>query len=205
MPQVDNVYLKEKQKYTLLWSSIPEYREESAADFLIPVFLSYFSPQIQSGQRIIDFGCGVGRSAIPLLSKGLLVDLVDFAEPCLDPEIFLLTASRKALFWEACLWDLPPELLSADWIVCFDVLEHLPEEKIGTALQGMAQKMRKGGLFSIDLRKDQFGSVIGDNLHLTLKPKEWWQKQVSAHFLILEELAKEDGCLVYALGPKSKS
>lgn len=129
MSQTDNIYLSEKQKYTLLWNSIPEYREASAADLLAPAFLSYYSTQIQPGQRIIDFGCGAGRSAIPFLSKGLRVDLIDFAAPCLDPEIFLLTVSKKALFWEACLWNLPEELPAADWIVCFDVLEHLPEKK----------------------------------------------------------------------------
>lgn len=202
MRSSDDTYLKEKQKYTRLWSSIPEYREASAADLLAPAFLSYFSPQLRPGQRIIDFGCGAGRSAIPFLSKGLQVDLLDFAEPCLDPEIFLLTASQKALFWEACLWDLPPDLPAADWIVCFDVLEHLPEEKIGASLKGMAQKMKRGGLFSIDLCTDRFGSEIGDTLHLTLKPKEWWRNQISASFSLLEELANGEGCLVYTLKPK---
>ena len=200
MPQRDDIYIREKEKYTLLWNSIPQYRENSAADFLIPVFLAYFSKEIQPGERVIDFGCGVGRSTLPLLSQGLLVDLVDFAKPCLDATIFLLTASEKAHFWEACIWDLPQDLPHADWIVCFDVLEHLPEEKIEAALQGMANKMKKGGLFSIDLRKDQFGALIGEALHLTLQTKEWWQKQISAHFLILEELAHDKDCLTYALG-----
>jgi len=196
MLQPDSVYLSEKQKYTLLWSSVPEYRDASAADLLAPAFLSYFSTEISPGQRIIDFGCGTGRSAIPFLSKGLQIDLVDFAEPCLDPEIFLLTVSKKILFWETCLWALPEELPSADWIVCFDVLEHLPEEKTRAALQGMAKKMKRGGLFCIDLRKDRFGSEIGKDLHLTLKPKKWWRKQVSSYFFILEELAGGDECLV---------
>jgi 2-polyprenyl-3-methyl-5-hydroxy-6-metoxy-1,4-benzoquinol methylase len=198
----DSVYLKEKQKYTRLWSSVPEYREASAADFLAPAFLSYFSREISPGQRIIDFGCGAGRSAIPFLSKELQVDLVDFADPCLDAEIFLLTVAKKIHFWEGCLWDLPPDLPSADWIICFDVLEHLPERKIRATLRRMAQKMRKGGMFSIDLRKDRFGAEVGNDLHLTLKPKEWWHKQVSSHFLILEELTGGDGCLVYPLRPK---
>lgn len=193
-------YLREKQKYTQLWSSIPEYREASAADLLAPAFISYFSAQLESGQRIIDFGCGTGRSAISFLSKGLQVDLVDFAAPCLDTEIFLLAASKKVFFWEACLWDLPLTLPIADWIVCFDVLEHLPEEKIEATLQGMAQRMKRGGLFSIDLREDRFGSEIKAPLHLTLKPKKWWDKQLSAFFSILEELTGGDGCLVYALG-----
>lgn len=202
MSQTDKVYLREKQKYTLLWNSIPEYREGSAADLLAPVFLSYFSAKIQPGQRIIDFGCGTGRSALAFLPLGLQVDLVDFAEPCLDPEIFLFTASKKALFWEACLWDLPMDLPNADWIVCFDVLEHLPEKKIQAALQGMAQRMKRGGMFSIDLCKDRFGQEIGEILHLTLKPKEWWHKQISASFSIIEDLAGDDKCLIYALQAK---
>lgn len=68
----------------------------------------------------------------------------------------------------------------------------------------MAQKMKRGGLFSIDLRKDRFGSEIGDDLHLTLKPKEWWHNQVSTSFHILEKLAGEDGCLVYSLESKKQ-
>src|SRR5579872_4107618 len=141
---LDPLYLKEKQKYTHLWRSVPEYREASAADHLAPACLAYFSKKILFGQRIIDFGCGAGRSAIPFLVKGLQVILVDFAETCLDAEIFLHTASKKAQFWEACLWNLPPELPAADWVVCFDVLEHVPEEKIDAALRGMAQRMKQG-------------------------------------------------------------
>jgi 2-polyprenyl-3-methyl-5-hydroxy-6-metoxy-1,4-benzoquinol methylase len=202
MPKTDDVYLREKQKYTQLWRSIPEYRKASAADLLAPAFLSYFDTQIQPGQRIIDFGCGAGRSAIPFLSKGLQVDLVDFADPCLDIEIFLRTASKEVLFWEACLWDLPRDLPTADWIICFDVLEHLPEEKVQATLEGMARRMKRGGFFSIDLCADRFGSMIGDILHLTLKPKAWWHKQVSAFFNIRDELAGAEECLVYVLGPK---
>jgi hypothetical protein len=66
----------------------------------------------------------------------------------------------------------------------------------------MAQRMKKGGLFCIDLRPDQFGSVIQDTLHLTLKPKQWWHEQVSAFFSILEELSGGDENVVYALAPK---
>jgi 2-polyprenyl-3-methyl-5-hydroxy-6-metoxy-1,4-benzoquinol methylase len=192
----------EKKKYTELWNCVPEYREASAADLLAPAFLSYFAKELRPGQRIIDFVCGTGRSAIPFLSKGLQVDLLDFANPCLDVEIFLRTISKEVLFWESCLWDLPPDLPAADWIVSFDVLEHLPEEKVAASLQGMAKRMKKGGLFSIDLCADRFGSEIGKTLHLTLKPKEWWEDQMSAFFSILEELARSDNCLVYALGPK---
>jgi 2-polyprenyl-3-methyl-5-hydroxy-6-metoxy-1,4-benzoquinol methylase len=200
--KTDDVYFREKKKYTELWSSIPEYRNASAADLLAPAFLVYFSSQIEAGQRIIDFGCGTGKSALPFLWKGLQVDLVDFAAPCLDVEIFLRTAAKQVFFWEACLWDLPSDLVAVDWIVCFDVLEHLPEEKIEASLKGMAQRMKKGGLFCIDLRPDQFGSVIQDTLHLTLKPKQWWHEQVSAFFSILEELSGGDENVVYALAPK---
>ena len=198
----DEIYLREWQKYTELWNSVPEYREASAADLLAPAFLSYFAREIRRGERILDFGCGAGRSAVPFLAKGLQVDLIDFVETCLDPDIFLRTVTQDIRFWDACLWNLPPDLPIADWIVCFDVLEHLPEEKVGDALKAMAQRMRRGGLFSIDLCADRFGEEVGDTLHLTLKPKEWWHAQVSAYFTILEELAKGEGCLVYALAPK---
>ena len=198
---MDSLAQREKEKYETLWSSFPEYREASAADLLTPAFLDFFKREVKKGDVVIDFGCGAGRSAPFLLKAGLKVQLVDFCDSCLDSEIFLQTIGPKSAlrFFQECLWDLSSHVGPADWILCFDVLEHLPEEKVDAVLHNMASRMKKGGLISISTREDHHGSSIGERLHLTVKPASWWREKAARHFSILRELADDDECLVWAL------
>jgi len=179
---------KEFQKYNRIWDSIPEYRSFSVADYFTPLFLTYFKDQIQPGDSIIDFGCGTGRSARSLLKAGLKVQLVDFCPNCLDPEIFLYTLGDPPLcyFSLECLWDLSDSLQPADWGICFDVLEHIPEEKMEATLHGLSLRIKKGGLLNICSMEDNFGKGIGETLHLTVKNAPWWKEQIKQHFLSSE-------------------
>jgi 2-polyprenyl-3-methyl-5-hydroxy-6-metoxy-1,4-benzoquinol methylase len=194
---------EEKQKYEKLWGTIPEYRDTSAADTLTEVFLKHYHAQILTGDRVIDFGCGAGRSAIDLLDATLRADLVDFAENCLDDEIFLETVGRNpgAKFWECCLWDLPSELRPAKWGICFDVLEHIPTYQVDSVLTNLASKVTQGLLVAIDLQEDQFGETVGETLHLTVKPASWWETQILAHFRIEKKLLDSKEKIVWALAP----
>ncbi len=170
-------------------------------------FSKFFKNKIEKGDSIIDFGCGTGRSATPLLKAGLKTHLVDFCEDCLDPDIFLQTVGSDPLvqFVQGCLWDLPTDLEAADWIISFDLLEHLPEEKVDASLKAMASRMKKGGLISLCMIEDEFGKDIGTSLHLTIKPSDWWRKKVSAHFSIAQELHNNEKNLVWAISPLKKS
>ncbi|MBX7067165.1 MAG: class I SAM-dependent methyltransferase [Parachlamydiales bacterium] len=202
---MDELATQELLKYERIWTTFPEYREEGPADYLTPVFLHYFP--IQKGESIIDFGCGSGRSALPLLKAGLKVHLVDICDSCLDPEIFLLQMQGAIEFTKGCLWSLPKDLNPADWGICFDVLEHLPEEKIDVVLQTLSSRIKKGGLFSIFLKEDQFGQAVGEKLHLTVQPAEWWKEKIGRHFLIEETLLSDDSkivLVVYREGLKNR-
>ena len=42
------------------------------------------------------------------------------------------------------------------------------------ALSQMAARTRRGGFFQIYLQEEPFGELIGEKLHLTVRPKEWW-------------------------------
>jgi 2-polyprenyl-3-methyl-5-hydroxy-6-metoxy-1,4-benzoquinol methylase len=193
---MDELALKERHKYETIWKLVPEYRKDSPADSLTPVFLYSFDGQIQKGETVVDFGCGPGRSALPLLKAGLNVHLIDITEEALDIEIFLQHMKSSLRFTESCLWDLPADLEPAEWILCFDVLEHIPEEKLASVLSGISSRMIKGGLLSIHLIEDQFGQVIGERLHLTIQSADWWKGKISQFFCLHKELFNDGTVLI---------
>lgn len=181
---MDKLAIQEKHKYDLIWKTFSEYRENSPGESLTPIFFSYLDEQIKPGDTLIDFGCGPGRSALTALQSQMKVHLVDISENCLDPEIFLLCVKKRIQFTQSCLWDLSSEIKSARWITCFDVLEHIPETQVDACLKGMADRMNEGGMFSIHLAEEQFGRVVGQKLHLTIKSAVWWKEKMERYFKI---------------------
>lgn len=197
----DQIAFEEKEKYERVWAELDEYRLGRQVDYLTLIFLRFFEPEIRPKQRVIDFGCGSGRSSIFLSEANLSVDLVDFAGNCLDTEIFLTTAKpgSNVCFVEGCLWNLPDSLSPAEWGICFNVLEHIPTEKIERVLDHMSQKITQGALVAIDLNEDSMGKKLGQTLHLTIQPSSWWIERIEKKFLIRKILLDEEGKFVVAL------
>lgn len=193
---MDEIALKERHKYETIWKSVPEYRVYSPSDRWIPVFLSFFYDQFRQGDTVLDFGCGSGRSALPLLNAGLKVHLIDITEEALDPVTILLWRSSSVRFTESCLWHLSANLKPAEWILCFDVLEHIPEKRLESALSGISSRMQKGGLLSISLVEDEFGKEINEKLHLTIHSAAWWKKKLSKFFRYHKELFNNETILL---------
>lgn len=75
-----------------------------------------------------------------------------------------------------------------DGVICTDVMEHIEEADISGILKDVGGFAKPGGFvfFSIDCapaknnRKDK-GKMLSDgrNVHLTVKPPEWWNEQLS--------------------------
>src|SRR5690606_13000880 len=101
---------------------------------------------------------------------GMDVVMVDFAPNA--PEVELP-------FVEACLWcmDLPQR----DWGYCVDVMEHIPEERVDDALACIASACRDA-YFAISCAPADMGELIGETLHVTVKPQAWWEEKLAAHF-----------------------
>lgn len=88
-------------------------------------------------------------------------------------------------FVHDAVWDLSqvPELV--DVITAFDVLEHLKEEDIQRTVQEWGARMKtKGMLFmTIPTGRASHKTPDGvDNLHMTVRPTEWWKEQFSTLF-----------------------
>jgi ubiquinone/menaquinone biosynthesis C-methylase UbiE len=200
---MDTLYLQEKQKYEKMWSC-DLYRQRSPGFLLTTFFLHYFQGRITPRDTLIDFGCGTGAASLFFFEKGLSVTLVDIADNCLSDDVKKTIKKNRSdfTFIQATLWDLPYSLQPTDWIYCIDVLEHLPTKQVLPSLAAMAKKTKKGGALQLFLEDESMGDLVGETLHLTLRPLDWWLKQISAFWPIehVQEIIPNVRYCVY-IGP----
>lgn len=159
--------MTERQKYQRMWM-IPEYGERSPGERVAPVFIDVVKPD----GLVIDFGCGSGKGAKALAAAGLDVLLVDFTDNCRDKDVLHLPFRE---------WDLTePMPFRAPYGFCTDVLEHIPTEDVGRVIRNIMEASPRV-FFQIATWDDNWGEVIGQRLHMTVRPHEWWAEQFAEY------------------------
>jgi len=126
------------------------------------------------GCSVIDFGTGTGDAALAFLSRGFDAWAVDISKEGLRHDL-----GKK--FLQGPLWALPDGLPAADWGFCCDVMEHIPPNKVEESLRQMAGRVANC-FFAISGVPDSWGKKIGETLHLTVKPADWWAGSLSKHW-----------------------
>lgn len=159
---MDDVAQSEQAKYERMWE-VSQYRSYSPGEKTLPAIEGL----MKEGSSVADFGCGTGRAAQRLRSRGFDVTGIDFAQNCLDKDVDIA-------FKQACLWDLPSDMLF-DYGFCTDVMEHIPPNKVNATLKCIHGATRAGTFFQIATFKDRFGEQIGERLHLSVQPAEVWE------------------------------
>lgn len=165
----------ERRKYEKMWG-VKEYRlfapgETHAQDAL---------EDMPEGAKVIDFGAGTGRGALKIHEAGHPVVMIDLADNCLDPEVKKKLNPDFTLLWW-CLWD---ELhVKGDYGYCTDVLEHIPPEKVDAVLDNIKRAVPHGYL-NISTIQDSFGQVIGEPLHLTVEPWDFWVEKAQERWKV---------------------
>ena len=152
----------------------------------VPRFVSLaLGPDPAAGKpSVIDYGCGTGDAALELHRRGFDVYLVDIACNSVRAEALEILPGR---FFVAALHDLPEGLPEAGWGFCCDVLEHLPTDYVERSLRAMRE--RTPNLYcTISGRPDSWGRHINEVLHLTVKPREWWEREIGKHWKTVESL-----------------
>lgn len=163
--------MNERQKYEAMWV-IPAYRKHSPGERDLARFRDVVAPS--SGASIIDFGCGCGRPGLTLARNGFDVTMIDIAANALDDKVRQEINGRLRFVQHDLTEPLP---IQADYGYCTDVMEHIPTDDVGKVLDTIFACAPRV-FFGIALRQDSFGSKIGETLHLTVKPVEWWREQL---------------------------
>lgn len=166
----DELRAQETGKYEAIWRQ-PEYRERSPGMRQLRDALGWL--RIPPASSITDWGCGTGQAADALAAQGHQVRCADIAG----------NAYRGDLpFWEVCLWDMPHDMPATQYGYCADVMEHLPPKHVQAALDGIAARTEVACYFQIALFDDHMGDAIGQTLHLSVFPADWWKKRILRAF-----------------------
>ena len=158
---------QERAKYAEIWS-LPEYREAHSPGLdNVDRFMEVMDPKPRD--RIIDIGCGSGRAGLEFQNRGLRPWWLDITDAGLDPAV------DRSRFIETPMWSPWPNRIFPAWDYgfCCDVLEHIPTEYTMLTIDRILTACTTSWL-QIALRPDEFGKLIGEPLHLTVRPFDWW-------------------------------
>ena len=165
----------EQAKYEQMWA-LEQYRRYAPGETLTDEFLRFACPA--PGATVIDFGTGTGRGALNLHRAGCKVTMLDFAANCLDEEVRAHVGSGAMDFLIHDLLNESP--VKADFGYCTDVMEHIEPEGVDAVISNILDAVGTA-FFQISLEHDACGQLIGEHLHLTVQPMEWWVRKMRQH------------------------
>lgn len=169
-----DILAPERAKYAAVWG-IDSYRDYSPGGVNVERFVKVLGkPSAYS--TLVDFGCGAGNAGLAFAEMGLDVTWVDLTDAGLMPEV------PRQRFFQQPLWErVRPSAagLKFDYGFCCDVMEHIAPEFTMLALANMIAACKVLWL-QIALRPDAFGALVGEPLHLTVRPFVWWRDRLAA-------------------------
>ena len=158
--------LEEQAKYELMWTH-DAYRDVAPGELCAQVFIDKFNPH----GNVIDFGCGTGRGALKLHEAGCDMLLLDFTENSRDTDALSLS-------FKLCDLTLPIDVDGVEYGYCTDVMEHIEPDKVDSVICNI-MAVAENVFFQISLVPDVMGSLIGQDLHLSVHPAAWWADKFS--------------------------
>ncbi len=98
---------------------------------------------VVSGMKVLDLGCGNGKTSEALLDIGAEVTGIDFSQPAVDSCISRFGDSACFVCGDVCR--LPFDDNEFDAVFAFHVLEHLTEPELKIAVSEIGRVLRPGG------------------------------------------------------------
>jgi len=166
---ITDVAKQERDKYNEIWTKVPEYRLNSPGKNNVERFMREMEPDYNSS--VIDLGAGACAAGKELEANGLNVwhlDITDAAKPEDVPAHRFIVSP----LWSQ--WHPPSDVGEVfDYGFCCDVMEHIPTEYTMLCLDRIITECRVSWI-QIALVEDGMGAAIGETLHLTVRPFDWW-------------------------------
>jgi hypothetical protein len=160
----ENITFSEKRKYKEQWQS--GYRPSQCALFLPEHIHNMALPE----DSLLEIGCGDGSTIRGLCDKGRRCSGVDITLAGIKGD--------KTGFLEAPAWRMPFKDSQFDLTFSTDVLEHLPFNFVEASIKEICRVTRRKTFHVIASFPDQRNGV---ELHLTIRPVEWWLDMFSKH------------------------
>lgn len=141
-----------------------EYRRLHAAKKFSGACLEKHVPEIKNlikehgCKTVLDYGCGKATCH----RKANFTDKVTLYDPYYEPY------SQKPVG-------------TFDMVICTDVMEHIPEDEVGKVLAALLNYTDKVLFLAISTVPAKKTFLDGTNVHLTVRPKEWWESMLSTH------------------------
>ena len=128
---------------------------------------------------VLDYGCGKGRLADELEHYGISCTNYD---PALEK------------------FNFPPE--PHDFVVCFDVLEHIEPDLLENVLKDLHRVTRKFGMFTVATRPADKKLPDGRNAHLIIEPRGWWLAKLDPYFRLVAPPAGDHRQFIVFVRPR---
>jgi 2-polyprenyl-3-methyl-5-hydroxy-6-metoxy-1,4-benzoquinol methylase len=162
----------EKEKYQQIWDSI-DYTSGNAIEFANTVHRIIQEDHCYA--NIVDLGCGSGITMKKLMGLGYInvygIDITLNGIKDVPTDRLL----------EAPLWNMVEGILNeTEWpaptyTISTDVLEHIPPEMVEQTIKEIIAITCYKTIHCIFTRPDK--TYCGYEVHLTVKPIDWWQRQ----------------------------
>ena len=145
----------------------PRYGEFSPGVKYLPKFLEMSGADPTGRFSVLDAGCATGKLGVELAKLGFDVTLTD------QTDVGLCDEAKAIPFIKHSLYQKFPT--TYDWVVCCDVIEHIPPQFTMLVARHMLNASRLGVFFSIATVPDVFGVWVGQPLHKTVQPYTVWR------------------------------
>lgn len=164
----------EDARYSWLYQDGP-YNKEGISMFRIEKFVAWAKRTTDlEHQTVVDLGCGRAELATMLPFKSYTgVDISSYQTNKNIAE----NEADNVTFVRHSIDALPFKDMQYDVAICCDVMEHVPENRVDRVLKEMF-RVAHSVMLVIDCQEAKLTDKDGNNLHCTIKPREWWLQKI---------------------------
>jgi len=158
---------KEDKKYSDLW--VNGYKDANWLRLAKEILKRVKIPN----SSLIDFGFGRGTALNYFEKKGFTIEGTEISSYVINKQ-----SEKGRIVYHTSLDNL--HMLKENQFeigFCNDVIEHIPEKLVIPSLEEMTRICSNYLFISVCPTPSHHLSLEGENLHLTVHPKKWWETQ----------------------------